>query len=71
LAPAGYLLNKAIVRAMADPSVRQRLADLGQEIYPPELQTPEACRKSGASLAIPLLLVGPVGMGRKLPGAVI
>jgi tripartite-type tricarboxylate transporter receptor subunit TctC len=35
-------LNKAVVRAMADPSVRQRLADLGQEIYPPELQTPEA-----------------------------
>ena len=35
-------LNKAIVHAMADPSVRQRLAGLGQEIYPPELQTPEA-----------------------------
>src|SRR5450631_1207242 len=35
-------LNQAIVRAMADPAVRQRLADLGQEIYPPELQTPEA-----------------------------
>jgi len=35
-------LNKAIVRTMADPSVRQRLAGLGQEIYPPELQTPEA-----------------------------
>ncbi len=35
-------LNQAIVRAMADPAVRQRLVDLGQEIYPPELQTPEA-----------------------------
>src|SRR3984885_3112069 len=35
-------LNKAIVHAMADPSVRQKLADLGQEIYPPEQQTPEA-----------------------------
>jgi tripartite-type tricarboxylate transporter receptor subunit TctC len=35
-------LNKAIVHAMADPSVRQRLVDLGQEIYPPEMQTPEA-----------------------------
>ena len=35
-------LNKAIVHTMADPSVRQRLAGLGQEIYPPELQTPEA-----------------------------
>ena len=35
-------LNKAIVQTMADPSVRRKLADLGQEIYPPELQTPEA-----------------------------
>jgi tripartite-type tricarboxylate transporter receptor subunit TctC len=35
-------LNKAIVGAMADPAVRARLADLGQEFYPPELQTPEA-----------------------------
>jgi tripartite-type tricarboxylate transporter receptor subunit TctC len=35
-------LNSAIVRALADPSVRQRLADLGQEIYPPEMQTPQA-----------------------------
>ena len=35
-------LNKVIVGAMADPAVRARLADLGQEFYPPELQTPEA-----------------------------
>jgi tripartite-type tricarboxylate transporter receptor subunit TctC len=35
-------LNNAIVGAMADPSVRQRLADLGQEFYPPEMQTPQA-----------------------------
>jgi tripartite-type tricarboxylate transporter receptor subunit TctC len=35
-------LNKAIVQTMADPSVRRRLADLGQEIYPPDQQTPEA-----------------------------
>jgi tripartite-type tricarboxylate transporter receptor subunit TctC len=35
-------LNKAIVVAMADSSVRQKLADLGQEIYPPDQQTPEA-----------------------------
>jgi len=35
-------LNGAIVAAMADPSVRQKLTDLGQEFYPPELQTPEA-----------------------------
>ena len=35
-------LNQAIVSAMADPSVRQRLADLGQTIYPADQQTPEA-----------------------------
>jgi tripartite-type tricarboxylate transporter receptor subunit TctC len=35
-------LNKAIVHAMANPTVRRKLADLGQEIYPPELQTPQA-----------------------------
>jgi len=27
---------------LADSSVRQRLADLGQEIWPPEKQTPQA-----------------------------
>lgn len=35
-------LNGAIVAALADLSVRQRLADLGLEIYPREQQTPEA-----------------------------
>jgi tripartite-type tricarboxylate transporter receptor subunit TctC len=35
-------LNQAAVEAVADPSVRQRLADIGQEIFPPEQQTPEA-----------------------------
>jgi tripartite-type tricarboxylate transporter receptor subunit TctC len=35
-------LNGAIVAALADSSVRQRLADLGQEIYPRAQQTPEA-----------------------------
>jgi tripartite-type tricarboxylate transporter receptor subunit TctC len=35
-------LNKAIVRTMADPSVRQKLAGLGQEIYPVDQQTPES-----------------------------
>jgi tripartite-type tricarboxylate transporter receptor subunit TctC len=35
-------LNSAITDALADPAVRQRLADLGQEIPPPEQQTPEA-----------------------------
>jgi tripartite-type tricarboxylate transporter receptor subunit TctC len=35
-------LNAAAVDALADPSVRVRLADLGQEIFPRERQTPEA-----------------------------
>ncbi len=35
-------LNAAIVAALADPTVRRRLADLGQEIPPREQQTPEA-----------------------------
>jgi tripartite-type tricarboxylate transporter receptor subunit TctC len=35
-------LNGAIVNALADPSVRRRLIDLGQEIYPRDQQTPEA-----------------------------
>ena len=35
-------LNAAIVAALADPTVRQRLAELGQEIPPREQQTPEA-----------------------------
>jgi tripartite-type tricarboxylate transporter receptor subunit TctC len=35
-------INGAIVEALADPAVRQRLSDLGQEIPPRELQTPQA-----------------------------
>jgi tripartite-type tricarboxylate transporter receptor subunit TctC len=35
-------LNAAIVAALADTTVRQRLADLGQEIPAREQQTPEA-----------------------------
>jgi tripartite-type tricarboxylate transporter receptor subunit TctC len=35
-------LNAAAVEALADPAVRSRLADLGQEIFPREQQTPEA-----------------------------
>jgi len=35
-------LNAAIVAALAEPSVRERLADLGQEIFPRDQQTPEA-----------------------------
>ena len=35
-------LNSAAVEAMGDPLVRQRFADVGQEIFPREQQTPEA-----------------------------
>jgi tripartite-type tricarboxylate transporter receptor subunit TctC len=35
-------LNSAVQSALADPAVQQRFADQGQEIPPPERQTPEA-----------------------------
>ena len=35
-------LNGAIMAALADPGVRQRVADLGMEIVPPAMQTPAA-----------------------------
>jgi tripartite-type tricarboxylate transporter receptor subunit TctC len=35
-------LNAAVVAALADPAVRQRLVELGQQIPPREQQTPEA-----------------------------
>jgi tripartite-type tricarboxylate transporter receptor subunit TctC len=35
-------LNAAVMEALADPAVRSRLADLGQDIFPREQQTPEA-----------------------------
>jgi tripartite-type tricarboxylate transporter receptor subunit TctC len=37
-------LNAALVDALGDAAVRQRLSDLGQEIFPREQQTPEALR---------------------------
>ena len=37
-------LNAAAVEALADPGLRARLADLGQEIFPRDQQTPEALR---------------------------
>ena len=37
-------LNAAVVDALADPGVRARLTDLGQEIFPRDQQTPEALR---------------------------
>jgi tripartite-type tricarboxylate transporter receptor subunit TctC len=35
-------INAAMVSSLADPTVRQRLGDLGQEITPREQQSPEA-----------------------------
>ena len=37
-----WKLNAATVEALADPTVRSRLAELGQEIFPRDQQTPEA-----------------------------
>jgi tripartite-type tricarboxylate transporter receptor subunit TctC len=36
------ILNAAAVEALADSAVRKRLADVGQELFPREQQTPEA-----------------------------
>jgi tripartite-type tricarboxylate transporter receptor subunit TctC len=35
-------LNGAVVEALSDPQVRQRFADMGQEVFPIEQQTPDA-----------------------------
>jgi tripartite-type tricarboxylate transporter receptor subunit TctC len=35
-------LNAAIVEAMANPTVRSRLTDLGYDVFPREQQTPDA-----------------------------
>jgi tripartite-type tricarboxylate transporter receptor subunit TctC len=35
-------LNTAVAAALADPSVRRQLTELGQEIFPRDQQTPEA-----------------------------
>jgi tripartite-type tricarboxylate transporter receptor subunit TctC len=35
-------LNGAVVEALADPAVRARLGEIGQEIVPREQQTPQA-----------------------------
>jgi tripartite-type tricarboxylate transporter receptor subunit TctC len=35
-------LNAVVTDALADPMMRARLADLAQEIFPPDQQTPEA-----------------------------
>jgi tripartite-type tricarboxylate transporter receptor subunit TctC len=36
------MLNAAAVDALANPMVRSRLADIGQEIFPRDQQTPQA-----------------------------
>jgi tripartite-type tricarboxylate transporter receptor subunit TctC len=35
-------LNAAVVHALADPNVKKRLADIGQDVWPREQQTPDA-----------------------------
>ena len=40
--PIMTTLSTAVMGALADPAVRGKLADLGQDIYPRERQTPEA-----------------------------
>ena len=37
-------LNAAVVDALADATVRQKLNDLGMEIFPRDQQTPEVLR---------------------------
>jgi tripartite-type tricarboxylate transporter receptor subunit TctC len=37
-------LNSSLVATLADPAVRQRLDDLGQDVFPPAGQTPESLR---------------------------
>jgi tripartite-type tricarboxylate transporter receptor subunit TctC len=37
-------LNSAVRGALADPATQSRLADLAQEVFPPDQQTPEALR---------------------------
>jgi tripartite-type tricarboxylate transporter receptor subunit TctC len=35
-------LNDAAIKALADPVTRKRLTDIGQELYPADMSTPEA-----------------------------
>jgi tripartite-type tricarboxylate transporter receptor subunit TctC len=35
-------LNRAVVEALSDPTVKQRMRDIGQELWPREQQTPQA-----------------------------
>ncbi|MGF6310510.1 tripartite-type tricarboxylate transporter receptor subunit TctC [Bradyrhizobium sp. i1.8.4] len=42
-------LSKAVIAALAEPAVRQRFAELGQEIPPPDRQSPAALRAHQAA----------------------
>jgi tripartite-type tricarboxylate transporter receptor subunit TctC len=44
-------LNSAVVQALADPQVRKRLTEVGQDVYPRDQQTPEALRAFHAAEA--------------------
>ncbi len=35
-------LNGAVTKSLADPTTRKRLIDIGQELFPPEMSTPQA-----------------------------
>jgi tripartite-type tricarboxylate transporter receptor subunit TctC len=35
-------VNDAVMKSLADPTTRKRLIDIGQELYPPEMSTPQA-----------------------------
>jgi tripartite-type tricarboxylate transporter receptor subunit TctC len=35
-------LNDALVKALADPNIRKRMAEISQELFPPDQQTPKA-----------------------------
>jgi tripartite-type tricarboxylate transporter receptor subunit TctC len=35
-------LNDAVMQSLANPATRKRLIDIGQELYPPEMSTPDA-----------------------------
>ena len=51
-------LNAAAVDALADPALRSRLADIGDEVFPREQQTPEALGalvKAGAAKWWPVI----------------
>jgi tripartite-type tricarboxylate transporter receptor subunit TctC len=41
-APIIKKVSDAVMASLADPTVRQRLLDLAQTIYPPEQETPTA-----------------------------